>query len=80
MHFKGDSRKFQRCLRKVSKVFKGCFKEVLRVSQVRFWGAPRDLQDVSKTKWCFKGVSRQFQRRFKEVSRVLKGSVECISR
>ena len=42
-----------------------CFKEVLSVSQGRFTGVPRDLQEVSKKRP--KGVPRQFQRSFKDV-------------
>ena len=42
MGFKGVQEKFNGGLRKVSKVFQGCSKEVLRVLQGRLRGVPKD--------------------------------------
>ena len=38
MGFKGVYKKLNGCLRKVSKAFEGCFKEVLRLLQERLKG------------------------------------------
>ena len=63
MCFKGVKKKFNGCLRKVSKAFQGSFK------WFSIWrGVPRDLEgSFTGIKKTSKGVSRPFQRHFKEV-------------
>ena len=64
--FTWGSRLFKRRnghLRKVSKVFQGCYKDVLR-----------ELQEYLK-EGCYKAVSKMF----KEVSKAFKESTKCVS-
>ena len=64
--FTWGSRVFKRRnghLRKVSKVFQGCYKDVLR-----------ELQEYLK-EGCYKAVSKMF----KEVSKAFKESTKCVS-
>ena len=57
----------------VLRLFQGCFKDFMRLSQGRFKGISRVFLGVSRM-WCFKGVSKKFQGYFKEVSGMFQGS------
>ena len=56
--FKGDPRKFQGPLKKVSRRFNECVKDILYFLEV-----PRVFPE------CFKGASRKFQNQFQGVSK-----------
>ena len=57
-------------IRKVLKLYQGCFKEVSRVFQDSFWDASRKIEG------CFNGVLSGFQG-FKKFMGVLKVFHEC---
>ena len=50
MGFKGVYKKFNECLKKVSKVYQGCFKDVLKVFQKRLF------PDTFNVDSSFKGI------------------------
>ena len=78
--FKCNSRKFQGCFKKVSRVYHESFKGVSWKFQGCFKGDlsrmfQESLKDVSrKSKGCFEGVLRVFQGSFKKTFRVFQKS------
>ena len=63
--------KFNGSLRKVSKVFQRCFKDVLRVFQGTWRGVPRDLQEAQMVcQGSLKAIQKYFKKSFNGVSRM----------
>ena len=71
MGFKGVEKKFNECLRRVSKMVHGCCKDFLRLVQGRWIGVPLDLLN---------GDSRVLQKHPKEVQSVFQGMFKAVSK
>ena len=67
--FKHFSKKFQGCVKSISRVFQKSYKGVLRM----FWMR-------RKFPWCFMEVSRVFQKNFKGIPRKLSENCKGVSK
>ena len=84
MVFQEVSKKFQECLKNVSRAFKDSFKEDWRVFWWRFQWVSRLFERTSKGIWgkfqrYFKGISRRFQGCSKKVFRIFQGRLKGVS-